>query len=493
MVDKERRVIAWNRANELLTGISKAEILGRKAGPQTIASPEQLRLIDIVLQGADCQWEAAIERSGDVLAQQVMLPALNQRNNVHLEIKATPLRNEYGDTLGVIETIRDITRQKELEAETIRMQKIESVGILAGGIAHDFNNYLAAILSNIQLAGLRLESGRDIRALLETVEGLVAKATGLTKQLLAFSKGGIPVKKIISLPELIHDTVKFVLRGSRASCECLIPDDLCQAEADAGQITQVLTNLLINASQAMPDGGNITVDCENTAWESLENLPLKPGEYVKIAVSDQGLGIPKENLVKIFDPYFTTKKQGNGLGLAVCYSIISNHDGYIGVESKPGVGSTFYFYLPAFRGADVAVETIGDEDLGGKDERGKILIMDDEKNIIIPVGQILQRVGYEVDLAGDGAEAITKYIKAQTDGEPYDAVILDLTVPGGMNGKRTIEQLLKISPEVRAIVCSGYSDDPVLANYKEFKFREVVLKPYKVEELRRVLYRVLHE
>ena len=179
--------------------------------------------------------------------------------------------------------------------------------------------------------------------------------------------------------------------------------------------------------------------------------------------------------------------------MAVCYSIISNHDGYIGVESKPGVGSTFYFYLPAFRGADVAVETIGDEDLGGKDERGKILIMDDEKNIIIPVGQILQRVGYEVDLAGDGAEAITKYIKAQTDGEPYDAVILDLTVPGGMNGKRTIEQLLKISPEVRAIVCSGYSDDPVLANYKEFKFREVVLKPYKVEELRRVLYRVLHE
>ncbi|TCL62392.1 PAS domain S-box-containing protein [Hydrogenispora ethanolica] len=493
VVDKDRKVIAWNRANELLTGAFKAEILGQEAYANTTVCPEQLRMIDIVLDGASENIEAEFDKNGDVLARQVLLPSLNQRSNVYLELKATPLRNEYGDTLGVIETIRDITRQKELEAETIRMQKIESVGILAGGIAHDFNNYLAAILSNIQLAGLRFENGRDIRPLLATVEGLVSKATGLTKQLLAFSKGGIPIKKITSLKELVLDTVEFVLRGSRVSCYCVIPEELRQAEVDPGQITQVLTNLLINASQAMPEGGNITVRCENTPWDSMDSLPIKPGEYVKVSVIDQGPGIPQENLAKIFDPYFTTKKQGNGLGLAVCYSIINNHGGYIGVESKAGSGSTFYFYLPAISELDAATEAVRDEDLDEAEEHGKILIMDDEKNITIPVSQILQRVGYEVDLASDGAEAITKYIKAQTEGEPYDAVILDLTVPGGMNGKRTIEQLLKISPNVRAIVCSGYSEDPVLAHYKDFNFRDVVLKPYKVEELRRVLYRVLHE
>jgi signal transduction histidine kinase/CheY-like chemotaxis protein len=410
-------------------------------------------------------------------------------NNLHLLISTSPV--DYLNQRYALVVIEDITEKIILEEEIFKAQKLESVGMLAGGIAHDFNNYLAGILSNIQLVGLRLKHGSDVQGLLKKTEDVIIRATGLTQQLLALSKGGAPVKKIVSLKDMIIDTVIFVLSGKEITCEFQIPDDLWSTEVDINQIAQVITNLLINASQAMPKG-IITIQCENVVLGAPNPFLLKAGEYIKVTITDQGCGISKENQSKIFDPFFSTKEKGSGLGLTVCYSIIRNHQGYIGVESSEGNGATFYFYLPAIS-KPLFLKVNKAEDLHESGEQGKILFMDDEKNIALPLCEMLSEAGYEVKLVAEGSEVINEYQKAQEDGNPYDAVILDLTIPHGMGGEQTIQQLIKINPEVKAVVSSGYSDNPVLANPLRFHFKEVVIKPYKVEELRRILRKILGE
>jgi CheY-like chemotaxis protein len=323
---------------------------------------------------------------------------------------------------------------------------------------------------------------------LTDAEKACMRAKDLTYQLLTFSKGGAPVKKTVSLDEIMHDAANFALAGSLVRSEILMPGDLWPVEADPGQMSQVANNLLLNACEAMPDGGLITISAENLTIGHDDLIPGGAGRYVKVSIRDQGVGIPKEHLQRIFEPYFTTKHKGSGLGLSICYSIIKNHDGYITAESTPGLGTTFHVTLPASLNA-IPLQHAGEgEPVPGE---GRILVMDDEAIVRDVAGQMLTHLGYEVEFAQDGAEAIDLYSKAKESGAPFDAVIMDLTVPGGMGGKEAVQRLLTIDPDVKAVVSSGYSDNPVMSDFRRFGFSGVVAKPYKVLEMSRVLSQIL--
>jgi nitrogen-specific signal transduction histidine kinase/CheY-like chemotaxis protein len=388
----------------------------------------------------------------------------------------------------------DITDRRRLEEERQRVEKLESVGLLAGGIAHDFNNILTAILGNISLAGMEAEPGSELFESLEQAEKASRRATALTKQLLTFSKGGAPIKSLASLVEMLDDTAGFALSGSNVKCQCSIPADLWHAEIDVGQVSQVIHNLVLNAQQAMPGGGTIELSAENISLSAAQRLGvglhITEGNYIRIAVTDHGNGIPAENIDKIFDPFFSTKKKGSGLGLATSFSIARQHGGYISVDSKLGSGSTFCLYLPA------SMETVSPKqdtkDATTPVGRARILVMDDESAVREVAGRMLKHIGYkDVEFAVDGAEVVKLYKAAMESGEPFTVVILDLTVPGGMGGETTIRELLKIDPGVKAIVSSGYVADPVMARYKEHGFSAVVAKPYTLEHLRKGLQDVM--
>jgi two-component system cell cycle sensor histidine kinase/response regulator CckA len=401
-----------------------------------------------------------------------------------------PIRDEDSNFLGTVLVFRDITEKRKMIEDILRSQteKMESISILAGGIAHDFNNILTAILGNITISKTHAAPDGEIHRLLTEAEKASLRAKDLTQQLLTFSKGGAPVKKPASISELLRTTCEFALSGSKAVCTFAISADLWTAEVDTGQISQVINNLIINADQAMPAGGTIEVRAENVTITSKDSLPLKDGNYVKISVTDGGIGIPEEHLQRIFDPYFTTKQKGSGLGLATSYSIVKNHDGWITVKSSLGVGTTFSVWLPA-SSKELEPEK---REAGEKcRERGRILLMDDEESILEATGEVLTYLGYEVEAAGEGLEALELYRKAQKENRPFDAVIIDLTIRGKMGGKETMENLLEIDPDVKGIVSSGYCDDPVMTEYKKHGFKGVVTKPYTIEELKETLYRVI--
>lgn len=387
-----------------------------------------------------------------------------------------------------VASLVDISEKKRVEEEHLKIEKLESLGILAGGIAHDFNNILTAILGNISLA--KLYARDKVRKRLEEAERASGKARDLTQQLLSFAKAGAPVKRTLSLAELIRESASFGLSGSNVRCEFSIPDGLWLVDVDEGQISRVITNLVINADQAMPDGGTIEVCAENAAFRTAENtrLPLRPGKYVKISVRDHGDGIPGEHLTKIFDPYFSTKEKGTGLGLATVYSIVSKHGGCVDVESRPGIGSIFHFYLPASRKQVVEGIETARRPLSGK---GRILIMEDGEEVRQILAEMLEHFGYKTDSVRDGAELIRMYKESKAMGRHYDLVILDLTVPGGMGARETITQLKELDPKARAIVSSGYSNDPVMADFSDYGFVDVISKPYKIEELSDLLKKVM--
>jgi len=407
---------------------------------------------------------------------------------LRLETHAVPLRNENNEISALLGVTRDITERKKLEDELIKAQKLESIGLLAGGIAHDFNNLLTAILGNVSLAKMYVTADHKAYTRLAEAENASLRARDLTLQLLTFAKGGAPVKKTTSIRELLHETSRFALRGSDVRCELSIPADLRHLDVDEGQIGQVIHNLVINADQAMPDWGTITIACENVSISAKDSFPLSEGDYVHISLKDQGIGIAKEHLSKIFDPYFTTKQKGSGLGLATSYSIIKKHDGHIAVESEPGIGTTFHVYLPTSSQEIVAKEAVEPAIPPGE---GRILVMDDEDIVRTVASDMLGSLGYEVVIARDGAEAITLYSRARESGEKFDAVIMDLTVPGGMGGKEAVRKLMEIDPAVKAIVSSGYSNDPVMADYGKYGFAGVIAKPYTMSNLRDAIGRAL--
>lgn len=386
----------------------------------------------------------------------------------------------------VISFTRDITERRRMEEELLKVDKLESVGILAGGIAHDFNNILAAIVGNISLALRHVKQGSRVFDLLSAAETASMRARGLTGQLLIFARGGAPVKEISSISNLISESSLFVLQGSKSICEFSIAEDLWQIEADMGQINQVISNIVINANQAMPEGGIISIAADNVTLEEEQGMQVKPGRYIRISVKDQGAGIPEKHLSKVFDPYFSTKQTGSGLGLATAYSIVRKHNGHISVDSLLGAGTTFYIYLPA---SDKAVPAKEEADLI-KGE-GKILLMDDDRMLREMAGEMLNVLGYEAEFAENGAQALEMHRKAKESGKPYSAVILDLTIPGSMGGKEAIKKLLELDPELKAIVFSGYSDDPVMSNYREYGFRGMIAKPFDLQALSRALYEVI--
>ena len=407
-----------------------------------------------------------------------------------LDLYSFPLRDvSTGAFVGIIEYARDISNQKLMEKEMQKVEKLESLGILAGGIAHDFNNILTVILGNVSLAKMPGRCDEKIIKRLTDAEKACERAKDLTQQLLTFAKGGTPIKKTAAIAELIRDTASFALRGSKVRSEVSIAEDLWAVDVDEGQISQVIHNLVINADQAMPQGGILKMRAENVRIDSKKAIPLPEGKYVAIAIIDQGVGIPKEYVAKIFDPFFTTKQKGSGLGLASSYSIISNHGGHITVESIPGSGSTFTFYLPAsekkIESKKPAIEML-------RSGIGKILIMDDEELIRDVARDILKSLGYETDLARDGVEALDLYRKAKDAGKPYAAVIMDLTIPGGMGGEEAVKKLHAIDPDAKAIVSSGYSTGPIMSDFKAYGFSGVITKPYRIADMGATLQLVIN-
>jgi PAS domain S-box-containing protein len=399
---------------------------------------------------------------------------------VPVEMHAFVIRDaKTGQPIAVATINRDISVRKKMEEDMARSEKLDSIGVLAGGIAHDFNNLLTAIFGNITLAKMYANRQSDVYKRLEESEKAAERARDLTQQLLTFSKGGAPVKKTIALQELGKESANFVLRGSNVKCEFSFPADLWHVEADEGQISQVLNNIIINANHAMSEGGTVQMYCGNVVVDQSDPL-LAKGKYILISIMDHGTGITKEHLSKIFDPYFTTKKKGSGLGLSTSYSIVRSHGGHITVESFPGIGTTFKIYLPASgegKPADCAGEA---RFVTGK---GRILVMDDEEAVRDVAQGMLETLGYSVTLAKDGTEAIEIYKVAMASGAPFDSVLMDLTIPGGMGGMEAVKRILEIDSEAKAIVCSGYSNDTIMANYNSYGFRAVVPKPYSLKQL----------
>ncbi|MCK9420419.1 MAG: response regulator [Nitrospirae bacterium] len=411
------------------------------------------------------------------------------KNGSLIDVEITSHNLMLGDVRAHLILANDITEQKLMKENMLRSQKLESLGVLAGGLAHDFNNLLTAIIGNISLAKLNTLPGESVSSFLDIAEQATSRAQSLTQQLLTFARGGSPVKKPLAVKTLIVDSAGFAIRGSKSRCEFKIAPDLRVIEADEGQLGQVINNLVMNADQSMPEGGTITVSGENVTLKTDNSLLLKPGDYIRISVADQGIGIPNDNLKKIFDPYFTTKDKGIGLGLATCYSIMKHHDGHVTVTSTPGAGSTFSLYLPASSVQTVpAAPDTGRAPLHGT---GRILVMDDEDIVRDVLQRSLTHLGYEVVSALDGNEAVTLYEQALKNGKPFDAVIMDLTIPGGMGGKEAVIKLRRIDPGVKAIVSSGYSDDPIMSRFKDYGFSGVVSKPYTLKALSETVHAVI--
>ena len=427
-------------------------------------------------------------------------------------LSASLLRNERGEITGTLGIFKDITDKKRLEKGLIRAEKLESVGILAGGIAHDFNNLLTIILGNISMAKGDETKG-EILELLNEAEKASLKATGLSHQLITFSKGGAPVKKIASIVEFAKKSINFALSGSKVRCESRLPGDLWLVDYDENQMEHVIKGLIKNAVEAMPEGGIIKLFAENLMMneeKEVRSLNLQKGKCVKISIQDQGCGISEEILPRIFEPYFSTKERGDqkgmGLGLATAYSIISKHKGHIGVDSKKDVGTTFHIYLPAFeekdRQADFAEDRSApiEQDFRSTSKINKgqasikrVLVMDDEESLRKLVKRMLIRFGYEVGLARDGAEAIALYKEALRKGQRYDAVILDLSIKGGMGGEQAIKELSKIDPNVKAIISSGYFNDPVMSNFMDYGFRGAMPKPYEQNAVEKAIGEILSQ
>jgi two-component system, cell cycle sensor histidine kinase and response regulator CckA len=397
---------------------------------------------------------------------------------IWLDIRLVPLSDENGNINSVLGLCRNITQSKKSEHERLRLQNLETLGILAGGIAHDFNNLLGAILGRVDLAMYNLPDGA-IKNNLLSIEKATQRAVGLTRQLLAFAKGGTPEKCSISIRKIVQDTAKFALSGSNVESKFTFKDTL-NVEADPGQIAQVIQNLVINAKQAMPFGGAIEISTSDYIDEINE-------KYTKIIVKDSGIGIPKDYLDRIFDPYFTTKESGSGLGLSVCYSIIQKHEGAIYVESTPGAGTTFTILLPTVKTVEFALESKNNV----VTQRLKCLIMDDDDEIREVFSAMLHSLGHNVTITREGSEAVTKFVEALDSDKPYDLVFLDLTVKGGMGGKEAIEIIKQKSPNVKAIVCSGYAESAI-ANYKQDGFDEKLSKPYTIGQLNEVIYHLLN-
>jgi PAS domain S-box-containing protein len=478
--DREGRIVLVNKVAEGLTGWTQEEALGRPLQEVYRLVERHSREPVVDLPGSG--------RANDLraLARQNLLLTRDGRERL-AAYRGTPIMDRDSQVVGNVVVFSDISEQEKIEAELLKVRKLESVGILAGGIAHDFNNILAAILGNINLALMSTDPDDRRFNLLSRAEKASLRAKDLTQQLLTFSKGGEPVKLVTSISEIIQDSAEFVLRGSKSKCHYRIPDGLWPVEIDPGQISQVVQNITLNASQAMPDGGIIEISCDNFDNRN-RSVPVTAEHLLRLTIKDSGQGIPPDQLDRVFDPYFTTKKEGSGLGLAITHSIITKHGGQITVASEPGQDTTFTIYLAAASQDDVPERPVA---CGTARGSGLVLVMDDEEMVREIAREMLIHLGYEVLLAKDGSEVIDYYRQYQQEGCPIDVFLVDLTIPGGMGGRETVEKLRQLDPGVKAVVSSGYSNDPVVANYRDYGFVGVVDKPFQINELAQVIHKVM--
>ena len=523
-----------NPALEELTGFSAAELIGVKAPYPWWTREMRANMKQGIelkmgreMQSNEMLDGAVVVATGDRTSMAEEFFCKKNGERFWVEITSTPVTSN-GTTQYHLSNWVDITERKSAETKINKLneelehrveqrtlelkcthdqlevtrgqfyqaQKMESLGILAGGIAHDFNNLLTVILGNLSLAKMMPDNRDKTLNILAESEKASLQAKKLTQQLLTFSKGGAPVKTSVPIKKIIIDSADFAMRGSNVRSEISIPNDLWHVEVDEGQINQVISNMVINATQAMPDGGTVRVQCENAVIKSGTALPLDPGAYVRISIKDHGTGISEEHAHKIFDPFFTTKPKGSGLGLATAYTIVKRHSGHIGVESQVNGGTTFNIHLPACKSGasgDTIMEENHEKQISVDDssKTRRILVMDDETDIRNLVGEVLTHFGHNVEFASDGAAAIELYRSAVDSGKPFDVVIMDLTIPGGVGGKEAIKELLEIDPDVRAIVSSGYSNDPIMADFKSYGFKGVVAKPYEIRELVETLNHVI--
>ena len=477
VTDLSGGIIRANPAAERLFGYPVDQLLGMSAA-DFIHTQERQR---------------AISDFRRTLKEGVLAPVTyrcigNAAREFPVEISAAALRDREGRPVGTIGTAKDITDRKIAEEERQRAARLESTGVLAGGIAHDFNNILAAVLSNLTLAETNLDHPEDAAHRLSLAKEALSKARGLTDQLLTFSTGGDPIRAAANMAQLLEETALFVLHGADVTAHFDIPDELWAVECDKGQIGRVVSNLVINSIQACPPGGNISIAARNLQLSEGNSKGLPEGRYVRIDVIDEGTGIPSDILHLVFDPFFTTRPGGSGLGLATAYSIVTKHGGHIAAESSPGQGATVTILLPATARRPISEQATSEALIMGS---GRVLIMDDEPAILEALAALLAQLGYEAHIAKNGERAVELYRQAQNKNRSYDAVILDLTVPGAMGGLETLAQLCTIDPGVKAIVSSGYSTDPVMSDPKKYGFCAVLKKPYRFSVLGRIVKTVV--
>lgn len=483
VVDRDYRILAANKAYSVQVGETSEELIGRHCYDVSHKSKQPCHEL-----GAECPVRYAFD-TGEPYA------AVHRHTDVndvvlYVETKAFPIKDDSGAVTSVIEVVNNITEKYLLEEVRLKTQKLEAIGTLAGGIAHDFNNLLQGVFGYVYMAKTVLGDKEASLSMLQQAEQALQQCVNLTKQLLTFSKGGMPVKKLIPIGSLIENSARFALSGSRAECRVTLDPDLWPVEADEGQIGQVIRNIVLNADQAMPNGGTVMINVRNVRLPKKDGFNLlEEGNYVEIAIEDTGTGIAEQYMRKIFDPYFTTRPRRSGLGLATSYSIVKNHGGMINVVSEVNKGTTFFVYLPAVEPETQSPPAV--PAVSGTMRKGKILVMDDEELIRRIAGEMLKACGHDVEWAKHGEEAISKYQAAKAAGSPFDVVIVDLTIKGGLGGKETIARLREIDPAVKAIVSSGYSDDTVLSDFSQYGYKARLAKPYKFEELRDTVNKLL--
>ncbi|MDQ6622038.1 MAG: CHASE3 domain-containing protein [Verrucomicrobiota bacterium] len=487
--DVQGKIIMINNAGETLTGWESKDAIG-----QPLKNVFQIA-IDLAAQARAQRSGYRNEAHSILLSTPENATLISRDGSEHvIEQVASPIRDNKNEVAGVVLVFRDITERQRTEVERRKAETLEQLGLLAGGIAHDFNNLLTAIIGNISLASLLLPPNDEMGTRLNDAKNASMRARDLAQQLLTFARGGAPIKQTASIAKLIQDTVSFSLRGAQSRSEFKFGENLWPAEIDPGQISQVIGNLAVNADQAMPNGGTLCVSCDNFVHgpDSTPSIPdLQFGDYIRVKIRDEGVGIPENYLKRIFDPYFTTKAKGNGLGLATTYSIIKNHNGLITVESQVHFGSTFTLYLPASRHQSLEVETPASNITPVLSCGGRILIVDDEEAIRALVEFTLGRLGYEVAEAETALDGVNLYREKLEAGDRFDLVILDLTLPGGMGGKEALKRLIEIDPTVTAIVSSGYAMDATMSRYQDYGFRGVIAKPYEAAELCRTVHEVI--
>jgi len=486
MVNDTGSITVWNPGMEKITGLSRKVMEGRYAWDVLADYVPSVRPLKSRREELRVMMENAIHTGRSPWFKRVIeipVKPLNKQERI-IQFITFPISCDEANMIASI--VRDVTGLKELEEERRKADKLKSLSILTGGLAHDFNDILTSIIGNISLAKTYVTDNEELYAMLVDAEVAGLKARDLTQRILDLSKGAVPFRQRTEITQLIQKTTDYCISSSKLECMYSLPDDIWTVDVDPDLIGQVISHIVQNADKAMPDGGAIFVSADNVMIEDGDELPVKPGPYVKIDIKDRGQGIPSDRLPDIFDPYFGQSGEGDGIGLAASYSIVKHHGGHITVDNSAGIGTTFTVYLPAF--PEKHEEKTLREQL---EFSGSVLVMDDDVLVRTVISRMLEKLGAHIDEAADGEEAVRKYTQAMERGESYDVVVLDLVIPDGLGGVETLKQLRDIDPTVRAVVSSGYTGDPVMLNYGAYGFRDVIRKPYQMSDLARALNRAV--